>query len=43
MGIFHCPFGCPHYEAEGGIECGLCEATTNEEMVEASKKIRENL
>ena len=40
MGIFHCPFGCPHYEAEGCIECGLCEATTNEEMVEASKKIR---
>lgn len=40
MGIFHCPFGCPHYEAEGCIDCGLCEATTNAEMVEASKKVR---
>ncbi len=40
MGIFHCPFGCPYYEAEGCIDCGLCVATTNEEMVEASKKIR---
>jgi len=40
MGIFHCPFGCPHYEAEGCIDCGLCVATTNEEMVEASKKVR---
>jgi len=40
MGIFHCPFGCPHYEAEGCIDCGLCAATTNEEMIEASKKIR---
>jgi len=40
MGVFHCPFGCPHYEAEGCIDCGLCAATTNAEMVEASKKIR---
>ncbi|MBW2621728.1 MAG: P-loop NTPase [Deltaproteobacteria bacterium] len=40
MGIFHCPFGCPYYEAEGCIDCGLCVATTNEEMVEASKKVR---
>ena len=40
MGIFHCPFGCPHYEAEGCIDCGLCAATTNDEMVEASKKVR---
>ncbi len=40
MGIFHCPFGCPYYEAEGCIDCGLCAATTNEEMVEASKKVR---
>jgi len=40
MGIFHCPFGCPYYEDEGCIDCGLCNATTNEEMVEASKKIR---
>jgi CO dehydrogenase maturation factor len=40
MGIFHCPFGCPYYEDEGCIDCGLCLATTNEEMVEASKKVR---
>ena len=40
MGIFHCPFGCPYYEDEGCIDCGLCVATTNEEMVEASKKVR---
>lgn len=40
MGIFHCPFGCPYYEDEGCIDCGLCMATTNEEMVEASKKVR---
>jgi len=40
MGIFHCPFGCPHYEAEGCIDCGLCAATTSAEMVEASKKVR---
>lgn len=40
MGIFHCPFGCPFYEDEGCIDCGLCTATTEEEMVEASKKVR---
>ncbi len=40
MGIFHCPFGCPHYDDEGCIDCGLCLANTSEEMVEASKKIR---
>ena len=40
MGIFHCPFGCPYYEDEGCIDCGLCMATTSEEMVAASKKVR---
>ncbi|MBN1664402.1 MAG: P-loop NTPase [Deltaproteobacteria bacterium] len=40
MGVFHCPFGCPYYEDEGCIDCGLCNATTEEEMVEASKKVR---
>ena len=40
MGIFHCPFGCPYYEDEGCIDCGLCRATTSEEMVAASKKVR---
>lgn len=43
MGIFHCPFGCPHQEAEGCIDCGLCAATNKEEMIEASKKIRAHL
>lgn len=40
MGIFHCPFGSPYYEGEGCIDCGMCAATTNEEMVEASRKVR---
>ena len=40
MGIFHCPFGCPYYDDEGCIDCGLCAAKTNEEMVKASKKVR---
>lgn len=40
MGVFHCPFGCPHHEAEGCIDCGLCSASTKEEMIEASKRIR---
>jgi CO dehydrogenase maturation factor len=40
MGVFHCPFGCPYYEDEGCIDCGLCTATTEEEMVESSKKVR---
>ena len=40
MGIFHCPFGCPYYEDEGCIDCGLCQATTSEEMVVASRKVR---
>jgi len=43
MGVFHCPFGCPHHEAEGCIDCGLCAAATNEEMIEASRKIRQYL
>ncbi|MCP4749721.1 MAG: P-loop NTPase [Proteobacteria bacterium] len=40
MGVFHCPFGCTHHEADGCIDCGLCSAVTNEEMIESSKKIR---
>ena len=40
MGVFHCPFGCPYHDAEDCIDCGLCMATTNEEMVASSKKIR---
>ncbi|MBI4763080.1 MAG: P-loop NTPase [Deltaproteobacteria bacterium] len=40
MGIFHCPLGVAFYDDEGCIDCGLCAAETQEEMVEASKKIR---
>ena len=41
MGIFHCPFGAAFWDDEGCIDCGLCSATTRQEMVEASKKIRD--
>ena len=41
MGIFHCTFGAAFQDDEGCIDCGLCGATTREEMVEASKKIRD--
>ncbi|MBA7651114.1 Iron-sulfur cluster carrier protein [subsurface metagenome] len=40
MGEFHCPTGALFYDDETCIDCGMCLATTKEEMVEASKKIR---
>ncbi len=40
MGLFHCPMGAPFYDDEACIDCGLCSATTKQEMVEASEKIR---
>ena len=43
MGAFHCPMGAPFYDGDGCILCGLCIATTKEEMVEATKKIRDYL
>ena len=43
MGAFHCPMGAPFYDGDGCILCGLCIATTKEEMVEATKKIRNYL
>lgn len=43
MGDFHCPMGAVFYDDEGCIDCGLCAATTKEQMVEASRKIREYL
>jgi CO dehydrogenase maturation factor len=43
MPIFHCPMGAPYYEGENCILCGLCMANTKEEMVKATKKIREYL
>ncbi|MFA5400365.1 MAG: P-loop NTPase [Dehalococcoidia bacterium] len=41
MGLFHCPLGAPYYDDDACIDCGLCYATTAEEKVEASRKIRE--
>ena len=43
MGLFHCPVGAPYRDDYACIDCGLCGAETTEEMVEASKKIREYL
>jgi CO dehydrogenase maturation factor len=40
MGLFHCPMGVAFYDDEGCILCEMCSATTEAEMVEASKKIR---
>ena len=41
MGLFHCPIGAAYYDGDDCIDCGLCYATTVEEKVEASKKLRE--
>jgi len=41
MGLFHCPLGAPYYDDDACIDCGLCYATTPEERVKASRKIRE--
>lgn len=43
MGAFHCPVGSPYYEDELCIECGLCLATTEEEIGRASKKVEDYL
>ena len=40
MGLFHCPMGAPFYDDDACIDCGLCLATTKEEMVEATRRIR---
>ena len=41
MGLFHCPIGAAYYDDDVCIDCGLCNATTSEQKVEASKKLRE--
>ena len=41
MPAFHCPLGAVYYEDEPCIDCGLCQARTAGEMVEASKRMRE--
>jgi CO dehydrogenase maturation factor len=43
MGLFHCPMGAAFYDDEACIDCGLCSATTKEEMVKASGKLRDYL
>jgi len=40
VGEFHCPMGAAFYDDEGCILCEMCSAKTEQEMVEASKKIR---
>jgi CO dehydrogenase maturation factor len=40
VGIFHCPMGAAFYDDEECIDCGMCAAETEEQMVESSKKIR---
>lgn len=40
MGAFHCPIGVAFYDGQGCMLCGLCVATTSEEMVAASEKMR---
>lgn len=41
MPAFHCPLGAVYYDDEPCIDCGLCLARTPEEMIEASKRMRE--
>ncbi len=41
MPAFHCPLGSAYYDDEPCIDCGLCLARTEPEMVEASKRMRE--
>jgi CO dehydrogenase maturation factor len=41
MPAFHCPLGSVYYDDEPCIACGLCQAQTEKERVEASRKMRE--
>jgi CO dehydrogenase maturation factor len=43
MGVFHCPFGAAFQDDEGCVDCGLCCAKTKEEMVAASRRVREHI
>jgi len=43
MGLFHCPMGAAFYDDDDCILCEMCAAETDEQRVEASKKIREYL
>ena len=35
MGLFHCPMGALYRDGDPCIDCGLCEAKTKEDMIEA--------
>ena len=39
MGLLHCPVGAAYPDDEPCIDCGLCSATSKEEMLEASKRV----
>jgi CO dehydrogenase maturation factor len=41
MPAFHCPLGAVYYDDEPCIDCGLCQARTPGERVEASRRMRE--
>ena len=41
MPAFHCPLGSVYYDDEPCIDCGLCLARTEEEISEASRRMRE--
>ncbi|MDO9333771.1 MAG: P-loop NTPase [Dehalococcoidales bacterium] len=43
MGEFHCPMGAAFYDDDDCINCEMCSAETDEQKVEASKKIRDYL
>lgn len=43
MPEFHCPMGAEYYDDDNCIYCRMCLATTEEEMVEASRRIRDYL
>lgn len=40
MGLFHCPIGALGCGKEGCIRCGLCNAVTREEKIQASNIMR---
>jgi len=43
LGLFHCPMGAAYYDDDPCIDCGLCTATSREERIEASNKLRDYL
>lgn len=41
IGTFHCPIGAATYGTAACIQCGLCNAATKEDLVNAARKMRE--